>query len=143
MGQQTKSLAALGLAAQSGRDAQITGLTVDSRNVRDGMLFAALPGAVVHGAKFIQYALRMGASAILTDPKGAEIAAIGRIRCGINHRPRPAPNFGPDRIALVGRTSTYCGCSNGDKRENFGQHIRPSNMGRNGHRRGQSGHHRR
>ena len=76
MGQQTKSLAALGLAAQSGRDAQITGLTVDSRNVRDGMLFAALPGAVVHGAEFIQYALRMGASAILTDPKGAEIAAI-------------------------------------------------------------------
>lgn len=76
MGQQTKSLAALGLAAQSGRDAQITGLTVDSRNVKTGMLFAALPGTAVHGAEFIQYALRMGAAAILTDPKGAEIAAI-------------------------------------------------------------------
>ena len=76
MGRQTKSLAALGLAAQSGRDAQITGLTVDSRNVKPGVLFAALPGAAVHGAEFIQYALRMGAAAILTDPKGAEIAAI-------------------------------------------------------------------
>jgi UDP-N-acetylmuramoyl-L-alanyl-D-glutamate--2,6-diaminopimelate ligase len=75
MAQQTKSLAALGLSAGAGRDAQITGLTVDSRNVQDGMLFAALPGAVVHGAAFIQTALDKGASAILTDPLGAEIAA--------------------------------------------------------------------
>ncbi len=74
MGQQTTSLVALGLAANSGRTADITGLTVDSREVKDGMLFAALPGATVHGAEFIQYALRMGAAAILTDPAGAEIA---------------------------------------------------------------------
>ena len=75
MGQQTKSLTALGLAAASGRDPQITGITVDSREVKDGMLFAALPGATVHGGEIIQYALRMGAAAILTDAKGAQIAA--------------------------------------------------------------------
>ena len=75
MGQQTKSLATLGLAARSGRATQITGLTVDSRRARAGMLFAALPGALVHGAEFIQQALRMNVAAILTDPKGAEIAA--------------------------------------------------------------------
>ncbi len=70
-----KSLAELGLRAQGGREAQITGLAVDSREVKPGFLFAALPGARVHGAEFIQYALRMQAGAILTDSEGARIAA--------------------------------------------------------------------
>ena len=54
--------------------AQITGLAVDSRQVKDGYLFAALPGTRVHGGEFIQYALRMGAGAILTDMQGARLA---------------------------------------------------------------------
>lgn len=70
-----KSLAELGLTARGGREAQITGLAVDSRDVKPGFLFAALPGARVHGGEFIQYALRMQAGAILTDAKGAGIAA--------------------------------------------------------------------
>ncbi|MGJ8584496.1 MAG: UDP-N-acetylmuramoyl-L-alanyl-D-glutamate--2,6-diaminopimelate ligase [Marinosulfonomonas sp.] len=76
MGQEPKSitLADLGLTAQSGREADITGLSVDSRDVEPGHLFAALPGTSVHGAEFIQYALRMGAGAILTDRIGAHIA---------------------------------------------------------------------
>ena len=72
--QKTTNLAGLGLRAQGGRDATITGLCVDSRDVRDGTLFFALPGSTVHGGEFIQYALRMGASAVLTDAQGAEIA---------------------------------------------------------------------
>ena len=72
---QVKSLAELGLTAQGGRHAQVTGLAVDSREVKDGYLFAALPGSRVHGGEFIQYALRMGAGAILTDSRGAEIAS--------------------------------------------------------------------
>jgi len=71
----TSSLLALGLHAQGGRNPDITGLSVDSRDVKDGTLFFALPGSTVHGGEFIQYALRMGAAAILTDAKGAEIAA--------------------------------------------------------------------
>lgn len=70
----TKSLAELGLTALSGRSAMITGLSVDSRETKDGHLFAALPGSKVHGGEFIQYALRMGAAAILTDRVGAKIA---------------------------------------------------------------------
>ena len=70
-----KSLAELGLTARGGRETQITGLAVDSRDVKPGFLFAALPGARVHGGEFIQYALRMQAAAILTDARGAEIAA--------------------------------------------------------------------
>ena len=71
----TKTLADLGLSARGGADATITGITVDSREVEEGFLFAALPGARVHGAEFIQYALRMGAGAVLTDAEGARIAA--------------------------------------------------------------------
>lgn len=71
----TINLSALGLTAQGGRNPEITGLCVDSREVKDGMMFFALPGATVHGGEFIQYALRMGAAAILTDAKGAQIAA--------------------------------------------------------------------
>lgn len=70
----TKSLANLGLSARGGREAVITGLSVDSRQVKPGHLFAALPGTQVHGGEFIIYALRMGAAAILTDRAGAQIA---------------------------------------------------------------------
>ncbi len=70
----TKSLAALGLTAKDGREAQISGLALDSRKVRPGNLFAALPGSRVHGGAFIRFALRMGAAAILTDREGARIA---------------------------------------------------------------------
>lgn len=70
----TKSLAELGLTARDAGDVRITGLSVDSRLVKEGHLFAALPGSRVHGGEFIQYALRMRAAAILTDREGAKIA---------------------------------------------------------------------
>jgi len=72
---QARTLAELGLAAKHGVQAKVTGLAIDSRQVKDGTLFAALPGSRMHGGEFIQYALRMGASAILTDAAGARIAA--------------------------------------------------------------------
>lgn len=71
----TKTLAELGLTAQSGAEAQVSGLAVDSRLVKPGYLFAALPGAKAHGADFIAMALEKGAGAILTDPAGAQLAA--------------------------------------------------------------------
>lgn len=74
MGTAAKVLSQLALTARGGRDPDITGLSVDSRMVKPGHLFAALPGTRVHGATFIQYALRMGAAAILTDSEGAALA---------------------------------------------------------------------
>jgi UDP-N-acetylmuramoyl-L-alanyl-D-glutamate--2,6-diaminopimelate ligase len=71
---QAKSLSQLALTARAGRDPEITGLAVDSRSVKPGYFFAALPGSRVHGGTFIQYALRMGAAAILTDMQGAALA---------------------------------------------------------------------
>ena len=70
-GDRARSLGDLGLAARDRREARITGISVDSRTVRPGHLFAALPGNRVHGAGFVSYALRMQAGAILTDAAGA------------------------------------------------------------------------
>ncbi|MCX5152532.1 UDP-N-acetylmuramoyl-L-alanyl-D-glutamate--2,6-diaminopimelate ligase [Streptomyces sp. NBC_00291] len=54
---------------------RITGITHDSRAVRPGDLYAALPGAKAHGADFAAQAAALGAAAVLTDPAGAERAA--------------------------------------------------------------------
>ena len=75
MSDKGKSLAELGLTARGGREALITGLSVDSRETKPGHLFAAMPGTRMHGAEFVTYALRMGAVAVLTDTEGAQIAA--------------------------------------------------------------------
>ena len=49
---------------------KLAGLTQDSRAVKRGFLFAALPGSKMDGRKFIEDAIRNGASAILA-PTGA------------------------------------------------------------------------
>lgn len=70
------------LAALAGLDAAagptgppVTGITHDSRAVRPGDLYAALPGAKLHGADFAAQAAALGAAAVLTDPAGADRAA--------------------------------------------------------------------
>ena len=65
----------LGLTARGGRDPVLTGITMDSRAVVPGVLFAAMPGSAAHGAAYIGAALGHGASAILTDAVGAGLAA--------------------------------------------------------------------
>ncbi|MFB7331777.1 UDP-N-acetylmuramoyl-L-alanyl-D-glutamate--2,6-diaminopimelate ligase [Streptomyces adustus] len=64
------------LGATAPKDAvAVTGITHDSRAVRPGDLYAALPGARAHGADFVVQAAGLGAVAVLTDPSGAERAA--------------------------------------------------------------------
>jgi UDP-N-acetylmuramoyl-L-alanyl-D-glutamate--2,6-diaminopimelate ligase len=70
-----KSLRDLGLSARGGVNPVIAGLAVDSREVRAGFLFAALPGSRVHGASYVSQVLEQGAAAVLTDAEGARIAA--------------------------------------------------------------------
>lgn len=48
----TKTLAELGLTAKQGGNVRVTGLSVDSRDVKEGHLFFALPGTKVHGAEY-------------------------------------------------------------------------------------------
>ncbi|MFD8384433.1 UDP-N-acetylmuramoyl-L-alanyl-D-glutamate--2,6-diaminopimelate ligase [Streptomyces sp. NPDC059679] len=63
----------LGIEAPEG--AAVTGITHDSRAVRPGDVYAALPGARLHGADFAAQAADLGAVAVLTDPGGADRAA--------------------------------------------------------------------
>ncbi|MEU8248996.1 UDP-N-acetylmuramoyl-L-alanyl-D-glutamate--2,6-diaminopimelate ligase [Nonomuraea sp. NPDC048916] len=58
--------------------AALTGVTIDSRQVRRGDLYVALRGGQAHGAHFSAQAMAAGAVAILTDPEGrAEAVATG------------------------------------------------------------------
>jgi UDP-N-acetylmuramoyl-L-alanyl-D-glutamate--2,6-diaminopimelate ligase len=54
---------------------EVSGVTHASDEVRPGDLFAALPGARHHGARFIAAAAAAGAVAVLTDTAGAPVAA--------------------------------------------------------------------
>ena len=65
------ALAALVGAPGPARDAVVTGVTLDSRAVLPGDLYAALPGTRAHGADFAASALGSGAVAVLTDAAGA------------------------------------------------------------------------
>ena len=69
-----KTLCDLGLTPLKASDGVIDGLCIDSRKVKVGCLFAALPGSKVHGARFLAQALEKGASAVLTDQEGMYIA---------------------------------------------------------------------
>ncbi len=53
----------------------LSGVTLDSRAVRPGDLYAALPGTRTHGAAYSDQAVAAGAVAILTDPDGRDRAA--------------------------------------------------------------------
>lgn len=53
----------------------LSGITHDSRAVRPGDLYAALPGATVHGADFARQAAAAGALAVLTDAEGVQRCA--------------------------------------------------------------------
>ena len=61
----------IGLAAIN-FELRFTGVTMDSRAVKNGDLFIALPGAKVHGAAYAKEVVDRGAVAILTDQFGAE-----------------------------------------------------------------------
>jgi UDP-N-acetylmuramoyl-L-alanyl-D-glutamate--2,6-diaminopimelate ligase len=101
-----------GLRAQgSVEGVLVTGCTHDSRAVRPGDLYAALPGAHAHGADFADQARAGGAVAVLTDPAGAERvngpalvadhprAVLGEVASWVHGRPSEA-------LAVLGITGT-------------------------------------
>ncbi|WP_369372027.1 UDP-N-acetylmuramoyl-L-alanyl-D-glutamate--2,6-diaminopimelate ligase [Promicromonospora sp. Populi] len=66
---------AFGLTIVPGQpaDAAVTCVASDNRVIRPGDLFVALPGARAHGAQFAADAVERGATAVLTDARGAEL----------------------------------------------------------------------
>lgn len=75
-------------AADAAQPVYVTGITHDSRAVRPGDVYAALPGARLHGADFVAQAADLGAAAILTDPAGAERAAATGLPVLVVENPR-------------------------------------------------------
>ncbi|MFI6825800.1 UDP-N-acetylmuramoyl-L-alanyl-D-glutamate--2,6-diaminopimelate ligase [Kribbella sp. NPDC050241] len=68
--------------------AGITGVSLDSRSVLPGDLYAALPGAITHGAAFVAKAQQSGAVAVLTDPTGEERANATGLPVLVVDKPR-------------------------------------------------------
>ncbi len=94
--------------------ARLSGVTLDSRQVQPGDLYAALPGERAHGADFSGDAVARGAVAILTDPAGRDQASrhgvpvfvvasprdrLGDVACWIYGDPST-------RMRLIGVTGT-------------------------------------
>jgi len=71
-------------------DLEVTGVTIDSRDVASGDLYVGLPGARAHGAVFAAAARESGAVAVLTDPAGAELAAGAGLPIVVTADPRAA-----------------------------------------------------
>ena len=92
---------------------EVTGLTLSSQRVRQGDLYAALPGSRAHGAAYAGAAVAAGAVAVLTDPAGAELADVDVPMLVVDH-PRAvlgslAAKVHGDpatRLTLIGVTGT-------------------------------------
>lgn len=65
----------LGLVGDVDSRVAVAGITLDSREVRQGWLYVAVPGSRAHGIAFAENAVRAGASAILT-----EVGALDLVR---------------------------------------------------------------
>src|SRR5690348_13098234 len=102
------ALAAIAGAAATTSGTTVTGITHDSRAARPGDLYAALPGAHVHGADFAPEAIGNGAVAVLSDRpvEGAPClvvpdprAVLGEVSAAVYGQPSR-------RLALYGVTGT-------------------------------------
>ena len=60
-----------GIAYGDAPDVVIRDVVTDSRSVRDGSLFIAIPGTQVDGREFIDQAIAAGAAAIVTEQSGS------------------------------------------------------------------------
>ncbi|HEX8304414.1 MAG TPA: UDP-N-acetylmuramoyl-L-alanyl-D-glutamate--2,6-diaminopimelate ligase [Jatrophihabitans sp.] len=76
----------------------VSGVSLSSAQVRPGDLFAALPGATLHGVTYAAQALAAGAVAVFTDPRGAAELAGYRIP--------PPVLVTPDPRSALGRLSS-------------------------------------
>ncbi|PYQ32018.1 MAG: UDP-N-acetylmuramoyl-L-alanyl-D-glutamate--2,6-diaminopimelate ligase [Acidobacteria bacterium] len=81
-------------------NAEITSVTPDSRLVKPGALFVAIPGTAKDGAQFIPQAREKGAAAILTDSDVDDPRAALALMAA-NFYSRPA-----EKLSLVGVTGT-------------------------------------
>ena len=93
---------------------RVTGVTLRGQDAQPGDLFAALPGATSHGARYAADAVERGAVAILTDPDGAAQLADPAVPLLVHPDPRSvlgdvsATVYGrpSDQLRVIGVTGT-------------------------------------
>ena len=110
------------------QDGQVTGLTCDSRAVRPGYLFAALPGAKVDGREFIPEAIRRGATVVLTPPGRPISPDIGSVRHLTVENPRRL--FALMAARFHARQPDVVAAVTGTKRQDFGGLVPAPIVGR-------------
>jgi UDP-N-acetylmuramoyl-L-alanyl-D-glutamate--2,6-diaminopimelate ligase len=86
-------------------DVLVTGATLRAQHVLPGDLFAALPGARVHGAEFARDAIASGAVAILTDEKGAGL--LQDVKIPVLTHPDPRGVLGEVAAWIYGEPSLH------------------------------------
>ncbi len=93
-------------------DVRITGLTMNSREVKPGMLFAAVKGTSADGHNYIPQAIANGAAAILCEQLPAfdtgktTIIQTGNAAKAIGHLASAFYDFPSESIKVVGVTGT-------------------------------------
>lgn len=83
------------------RNIIIAGLSADSRSVRPGYLFAALPGGKISGDRYIEDAIQNGAVAILAQPGTKLPASAGGVT--LIEDPNPRKRFARMAAKFYGR----------------------------------------
>ncbi|MHB2022240.1 MAG: UDP-N-acetylmuramoyl-L-alanyl-D-glutamate--2,6-diaminopimelate ligase [Mycobacteriales bacterium] len=84
-------------------DERIAGITHDSRRLRPGDLYVALPGTSTHGARFARQAVAAGAVAVLTDDAGRAIC--GELGVAVITVGDPRAILGPLAASIYGDPS--------------------------------------
>jgi len=93
-------------------EVELTGISADSRSIKPGFLFAALPGSVVDGAKFIDKAIENGAVVILLSgesdakiPDGLTVVRAEEPRAILAHLAARFYGRQPDCVVAVTGTN--------------------------------------
>ena len=84
-------------------DPVIEGVTADSRKVKPGYLFAALPGATADGRAYVSSGLAAGAAAFLTQTPLAIATGMSSILNGGVYRPLTLRKLAPGTAPSPGR----------------------------------------
>ncbi|MCM8781841.1 MAG: UDP-N-acetylmuramoyl-L-alanyl-D-glutamate--2,6-diaminopimelate ligase [Candidatus Omnitrophica bacterium] len=94
------------------KELEYTGISDDSRTIKKGDIFFAIIGSKLDGHKFIQEAVRKGASAVVTDKdfkgevNGIKIIRVSNPRITLGEFARDFYNRPSDRLKVIGITGT-------------------------------------
>lgn len=74
------------------QQAVVTGISMNTNDLRTGDLFVAMPGLKTHGAHFVAKAIEFGAAAVITDSEGA--VALGEVAVPVLLLEHPREHLG-------------------------------------------------